>query len=519
MGTAASAIAASRARGLTGPLRRCAFLALLAATPLLEHVNSDVFYFPAVLNGWVLLPLGALFMLPMLDLRGPLRWAQLDLLALVCFAVALACEEPLSTWPVLLAYPPLAYLALRMIALARARGLERPLGARAHAPALRALLGTPWLVLGIAVLACVHVDWALSSGAVSDVGEAGVAGALRILHGHALYGRAGGAHVADGHLDTYGPLDYVAYVPFAALAGATLAAHLAALFFDLLTAALLLALGRLHAGVRAGVLLAFCWLAFPLTFYEDALGYNDSLVAAALVTTLLVARSPARRGAMAALAAWTKLSPLALVGLLALHRTRGARMIVEFAGAFALASALVFVPALSHDSIHTFLARTVGFQSGRAPSGSLWWALQNRYAMHMPWLGALSRVAHGLLVAGTGALAVMLLRVPDRDDIAGLAAACAALLTSIEICLGYWSYSYVLWFSPLVLVALILRSRPADELEQRIGEVRRRCEDAPGEIVVHRQVGHAQAGAFADEGTGGDVPRLDGALEVGVDAP
>jgi hypothetical protein len=267
----------------------------------------------------------------------------------------------------------------------------------------------------------------------------------------------------DPHLDTYGPLNYEAYLPFTALASAHTAARLTTLFFDLLTALLLFMLGRQVRGPSVGVLLAFCWLAFPFTLYEEALGFNDSIVAATVVGTVLVARSPMRRGVMAAAAAWTKLGPLALLPLLAGHRpasrTSG-RAALEFAAAFILASALIFVPAISHSSLSTFLSRTFGFQSSRLPSGSIWAELQGSYSVGAPWLDTASRVLHGLLAALAGAFAISLFRAPRRQDAVGLAAAAAAVLIAIEACLGYYSFSYILWFAPLALIAVILGAEP-----------------------------------------------------------
>jgi hypothetical protein len=50
----------------------------------------------------------------------------------------------------------------------------------------------------------------------------------------------------------------------------------------------------------------------------------------------------------------------------------------------------------------------------------------------------------------------VLLRAPRRQDIIGLASASAAVLIALQICLSYYSFSYILWFAPLVLVTLIL---------------------------------------------------------------
>jgi hypothetical protein len=314
------------------------------------------------------------------------------------------------------------------------------------------------------VLVAVHVSWALAGRVSTDVAEGGVQGAQNIAHGRPLYGRPrvsqGGM---DPHTDTYGPFNYEAYLPFTALAAGHRAARLTTLFFDLLTALLLFMLGRQIRGPTVGVLLAFCWLAFPFTLYEEALGFNDSIVAATLVGTVLAARSPARRGAMAAVAAWTKLSPLALLPLLASHRgphKSGRYALLEFAGAFVLATAIVFLPALAHSSVPTFISRTFGFQSSRPASGSIWAELQGSYSVGAPWLNTASRVLHGLLAALTGAFAIALFRAPRRQDAVGLAAAAAAVLIAMEACLGYYSFSYILWFAPLALVAAVLAGGP-----------------------------------------------------------
>ena len=48
----------------------------------------------------------------------------------------------------------------------------------------------------------------LSTGRPIDVGLASVAGGWRILHGLPIY------YADPGHPDTYGPITYLAYVPF-----------------------------------------------------------------------------------------------------------------------------------------------------------------------------------------------------------------------------------------------------------------------------------------------------------------
>jgi Glycosyltransferase family 87 len=469
----AARVAARRATAV--PLRRSGFAVLLVSVPLLPRIGADPFDYPAVSNGWVCLPLCGLILLAVSDVRPGPRWAQLDLLAFLSLTVSLICWRAWRTWPTVLLYALLAYLAVRMLALAEIGG-HRP---RERAPALRAALPRSWLLIGIAVLVVVHVTWALQSTARIDVASAGIQGARALTHGQPLY-VAPSAHARiDPHLDTYGPVNYEAYVPFFSTIRGYSAARATALFFDLLTALLLFLLGRNLRGSETGTLLAFCWLAYPFTLYGDVLALNDSILAAMLTATLLAARRPLRRGFAAALAAWTKLSPLALVPLLAGCDARGrggARRLLMFGGAFALATLLVFGPVLMHDSPASFISRTFGFQAARPPSLSLWAIVQDRYAGAAPWLGPTSRVAHGVLLALTGTLALLLVAVRRRRDMIGLAAASAAVMIALELCLSYFPFSYVLWFAPFALVALLL-----GEGEEQRG-LRRPPQPRPGAV-------------------------------------
>jgi Glycosyltransferase family 87 len=439
---------------------RTAFVALLATSLLIPQLKNSFWTYPAVPNPWVLAPFCALFLLALIDLSHPWQILHLDLLVLLSFVVALAFWSESSFLPLLFVDAPLVYLGARMAMIAR---IGRSGRASATIGPRRLVLSRRWLLVGIAVLAVVHVSWTLSAAVNTDVGEASVSGAMKLVHGTRLYGvdRPLVSNLGyDPHFDTYGPVVYEAYVPFAAVASPTLAARLATLFFDLLTAALLFALGRRTRGLTAGVTLAYCWLAFPFTLYAGGLASNDSLVAAALVGTLLVAQSPVRRGAMLAVAALSKLSPLALVPLLAGHDlpARGRRApLLRFAGAFALVSLALFLPAVAHGGANDFLGRTLGFQAGREPAYSIWERLGgDAFAHTAPWIKDSARVLHGLLVAVTVAAGVALLWLPRRRDVIGLAGASAALLMALQLCDGYYTFTYILWFAPLVLVALLL---------------------------------------------------------------
>ena len=112
---------------------------------------------------------------------------------------------------------------------------------RARAPRppgpLRLLVPAPWLALAVVFLIGFRIALNVTDSNVIDVGYAGVIGAQRITDGGPLYGN----YPSDNeHGDTYGPVNYEAYVPFQQIFGwrdrwdDLPAAHGAAIFFDLL---------------------------------------------------------------------------------------------------------------------------------------------------------------------------------------------------------------------------------------------------------------------------------------------
>src|SRR4029077_20285145 len=122
--------------------------------------------------------------------------------------------------------------------------------------------------------------------------------------------------------DTYGPVNYLAYVPFEAVwpwhgSWDNLpAAHGAAVAFDLATFALLIWLGlRIRpgpSGRKLAATLAFGWAAYPYTAFALESNSNDTLVAMLLVATLLLPARPIARGVLSALATFAKFAPVVL---------------------------------------------------------------------------------------------------------------------------------------------------------------------------------------------------------------
>jgi hypothetical protein len=209
-------------------------------------------------------------------------------------------------------------------------------------------------------------------------------------------------------------------------------------------------------------------VSYPFTLFALESNSNDTLVAVLVLAALLAATSAPARGVFAALAGLTKFAPLALVPLLATHgswsepapapddplratavpppRRRGRlRALATFALAFLGTAALVSIPALSHDSLHTIYERTIAYQANRGSPFSVWGLYGG--------LGGLQRAVQVMAVV----LAVSLAVVRSNRDVVGLAAACAAVLIATQLGIEHWFYLYVPWFFALVMLALLGR--------------------------------------------------------------
>ncbi len=402
---------------------------------------------------YVFLPLCILFLAGLIDWRRIRRVANLDLLVLLGFGVShiffSRAEIGVST-PLI--YPVLTYVLSRMLWI----------GFKGRGEGLRPVWPAAVLVVAALFLVGVRVGLNVADSGVSDIGYASVVGADRTTHGEDIYGNFPG-DVSQG--DTYGPFTYYAYVPFEiALPWSGSwddipAAHFAAVVFDLLAFFGLLLLGnRIRPGPEGrmlGATLAFGWASYPYTGFALEANSNDTLVAVLLIGILLLIARPLARGAMIALAALAKFAPVVLIPMLARYRppevTDAADQpglwsrtppIARFGIGLILTTVIVLGPTLLGPGLITFYERTLGYQNGRGAPFSIW-GLE-------PWLGPL-RI---LLLLATAALTVLLAFRPRRLDIVQVAALGAALIIALQITAEYWFYLYIVWFVPLVLVAL-----------------------------------------------------------------
>ena len=406
---------------------------------------------------YVFLPLCALFLIGLVDWRRLRRVANLDLLVLLGFGVSHYFfnrgEIGLS---VPLAYPVLLYLLGRCLWI----------GLRGRGEGLRPVWPVAWMVVAALFAMGFRVGLNVADSGAIDVGYAGVVGADRIAHGEPIYDNFP-EDISQG--DTYGPVNYLPYVPFELIwpwSGEwddLPAAHGAAILFDVATFLLLIVLGmRIRpgpAGHRLAATLAFGWAAYPYTAYTLESNSNDSLIAALLVATLLLAAKPLARGATLAAATWAKFAAAPLTPMYLTYKSGpssagdvrarkpraqdipGRPTVLFITGFLLVTLAALAWPAID-PGLQTFYDRTIGSQAGRESPFSIWGQESSLEPL---------RIA---LLVGLGALSIAFAFVPRRKSLLQLAALSAALLILIQLTLQHWFYLYIVWFYPLLLIAL-----------------------------------------------------------------
>ena len=388
---------------------------------------------------WLLVPLGLLFLLPFVDIRRPFRLLHLDLLVLLAFGIShVFFNRGDIGLSVPLAYPVLLYVMGRML-WEGWRRRERAGALVPHVPG-QALLAALVFLVGF------RIGLNVIDSNVIDVGYSGVIGADRIMDGDSLYDGEFAPDNESGNV--YGPFAYLTYVPWEQLLpwdgvwDDLPAAHAAAITFDLLTTLGLFVLGTRLRSRALGIALAYAWVAFPYSLFVLATNSNDTLVAALLVWALVAASTPAARGALVALASAAKFAALAVTPLFA---TLGRPL--RYALAFVLVAAAVVVPFLPDGGIRDFYDTTLGFHAGRESPFSVWGQEPG-----LEWLQTVVKVA----AAG---LAAALAFVPRTRDTVQVAALGAAALIGLQLATVHWFYLYIVWFAPLVLVALFAAHR------------------------------------------------------------
>ena len=127
--------------------------------------------------------------------------------------------------------------------------------------------------------------------------------------------------------------------------------------------------------------------------------------------------------------------------MLATYDRSSRKLAVFTAGFAATACALLLWPAID-PGLHTFYDRTIAYQADRESPFSIWG--------QVPSLEPL-RIA---ILIGVGAMAIAFAFRPRQKQLTQAAALGAALLIGLQLTAQHWFYLYIVWFYPLLLVAI-----------------------------------------------------------------
>jgi Glycosyltransferase family 87 len=386
-------------------------------------------------------PLALAFALAFIRTDRLFSLRNLDVVAMLGFLVSHGFfRQGIVPEAVLLWYPPLIYLFVRTLLVGF--GVGERVEKTSNFPT--------WLLFALGGLAGGLLIGLNLDARVIDVGYAGVVGADLILDSTIPYGNMP-SDVGTG--DTYGPLNYLLYVPFVYIFGFSgewdylPAAHALTAFSFVAGALALLFAGWKLAGPKGGAALLFAWAAFPYTLYSANNNTNDIVVAAASAVALATAASPIARGASIAAGFAIKLYPLMLGPLWMMHDGAKRRPIAEFvlggAGVFLLTFWVLLLDGQPIEAARLFYEKTIAFQGARETP----WTIFNQ----IPALGFLQQP---LLVAVI-VLALIVAAWPRRRTVRRLAALSAALVIGYQLTTNFWYYPYVTWFEPFVFLALL----------------------------------------------------------------
>ncbi len=401
---------------------------------------------------YVWAPLALIFALAFWRTDRLFSLRNLDVLALLSFLVSHGFFRAGETYPaVLLWYPPLLYLLARTLLMGF--GVGERIEKTSNFPT--------WVLFALGTLGSALVLGLNLDSRVIDVGYAGVVGADLITNGMLPYGNMPDS-VGTG--DTYGPLNYLLYVPFVWLFGWSgewdylPAAHAVTAFAFVGGALAMLVAGLRYAGARGAAAMFFAWAVFPYTLYSTNNNTNDVIVAAVVAVGLAAAASPLARGASVAAGFAIKLFPIVLAPLWMLHDgpRRRASILDFLLGGMSVVLLTFWVLALEGDpmeGLRIFYEKTLAFQGERETPWSVF--------AQVPGLRVLQQPLTALAIL----LAFIVAVFPRKRTIRRLAALSAALIIAFELTVNYWFYPYVIWFEPFVFLVLLIETNTKTALD------------------------------------------------------
>jgi hypothetical protein len=431
-----------------------------------EHVAGAPASGAALANSpWILALLSCVFLLATLVL--PLRRVRnLDAIVLASLTITvLLINARLLSVSVICAYLALCYLMIRCLAVGLPAG---GLAVAAPSTPLLSRLCAGWeprrriallrLLVAATMLAFAMIT--LSSSGYTDVATASLEGATDLLHGVLPYG-----HIQLAlHGDTYPLLNYLLYIPGAlwhpvsnafsdpsgSLAIAFAASVLTGAALHRVAGSPQIAAGDEQQRAERRLRAMLAWFAFPPVLLAASGGSNDLLLAACLAW-MLALRTRAGSSLLLAMGVWVKLVPLILLAIWVPYRRRD--LTRACVAPIVLSAALTgMLLALDGPSGIPAMVGAMAFQFQRGSFFAPW------YTFDLGWLQPLAQAGVlALLLA-----AVLHLRADRRahQDIVRLSALAGALLLGVQLAANYWTWSYLPWVLPFLLVALLIAEGP-----------------------------------------------------------
>ncbi len=402
---------------------------------------------------WVWGPLALAFALAFVRTDKLFSLRNLDVAVLLGFLVSHAFfRQGIVLEAVVLWYPPLIYLLVRTLLMGF--GVGERVEKTSNLPT--------WLLLLLTGLAAGLVLALNVDSRVIDVGYAGVVGADRILGGEIPYGNMP-ADVGTG--DTYGPLNYLLYVPFVLMFGFSgnwdflPAAHALTMFSFVAGGLALFIAGYRLSGPKGGAAMVFAWAAFPYTIYATNNNTNDVIVAAVSAIGLAAVSSPLARGATIAAGFSVKLFPLILGPLWIAHNGWKRRPLTDFVlgglGIVLVSFAILLITGQPIESARLFYERTLAFQGDRVSPWTIYTQVPALAFLQTP------------LTVFAVLLALLVAFVPRKRTVRRLAALSAAVVIAFQLTVNYWFYAYVIWFEPFAFLSLLLATNEKTPLDGR----------------------------------------------------
>ncbi len=402
-------------------------------------------------------PMALVFALAFLRTDKLYSMRNLDVLAMLAFLVSHGFfRQGISYEAVLLWYPPLIYLLIRTLLMGF--GIGTKVEKTSNFPT--------WLLFAVATLASGLIIGLNLYSRVIDVGYAGVVGADRILDGTLPYGNMP-ADVGTG--DTYGPLNYLVYVPSVLVFGFSgnwdflPAAHAVTITAFVVGALAMVIAGWRLSGPKLGAAMFLAWSVFPYTLYTTNNNANDIIVAAAAAIGLAAATSPLARGLTVTAGFALKLYPILLIPLWFFHDdVRRGPMLKFILGGVAVVVTTFWVLFLDGDvlgSLKLFYDKTLAFQGTRDTPWTIF--------TQVPQLAFLK----GPLTAAVVLLAFIVAVFPSgKRTVRQLAAFSAAIVIAFQLTTNYWFYTYIIWFEPLIFLALLAGTNEKTALDRKSEE-------------------------------------------------